>query len=123
MARLTFEPAAVLRKVVEMWRARKVGSPLPPLLTSAGRYSSQSAMYSGRLIGRPATEGGAWELPGSGSGKMVETVPVVDRARRRRAISVEVNQDGARIVSLSPIWMTSLFWASSSADIDETDWS
>lgn len=93
-----FEPAAVLRKVVPTWRARKVGLPSPLLFlllsVLGGRESSQSAMYSGNGMERPATSAGMWEGWRSGLGNVVETMPVFERARRRLAIRVEVNHEG-----------------------------
>lgn len=51
-------------------------------------------MYSGIGTERPETESGACEFGGRGFGKMVEITPVEDRARRRRARRVVVNQEG-----------------------------
>ena len=92
MERETLDPASALRYVVPILRARKIGFPSPPWLE--GRAPSQSAMYSIMDIGRPATTCGSCQFDGSGSGKMVDATPVVERARSRRAMRVEVNHDG-----------------------------
>lgn len=96
------DPAAVLRKVVATCRARKVGLPSPlgdsEEVSLAGRWGSQSARYSVWVVEWPAREGGVCEFGGMGEGKMVEAVPVRERARRRRARRVEVNQDGGAVL-------------------------
>lgn len=92
-----------MRKVVATLRARRVGFPSPSLPESEGSSSSQSAMYSRRLIEWPATDAGVWPLGGSELGKMVEATPVDDRARRRRALRVDVNHDGRSSLEMSEL--------------------
>lgn len=89
----------MLRKVVATRRARIVGSPLSEWVRSVGRALSQSEMYSRSPMGKPATEVGVRAEGGMVSGKTVDMTPDGERARRRRAINVDVNHDGRDRVS------------------------
>lgn len=82
-----------------MRRARIVGSPLSSFETSLGRALPQSAMYSRRPMGSPATELGVRELGGMESGNTVEITPDGARASRRRAIRADSNHVGRLRVS------------------------
>lgn len=88
--KLTFDPATAFRVDVEMVSARIVGLPLG---------SSQDAMYSGSPMGVSCTDWGVdgeellrfrWE------GKVVERTPVLDRASKRRARTVDSLRVGMR---------------------------
>jgi hypothetical protein len=90
--RETFPVIAAFRVLVDTFSDRIVGSP-------AWMSDSHVAMYSGRPIGVDTTLGGVRRVRFWGwGGNVLTRTPEVERARRRRARSVDWWRDGMEVI-------------------------